>query len=95
MVQNTGNLPRSSRIKFRLKDVASALDTINEQFDEKEKPITSKFLIKDSDPSAILKNKVDKMLKLNEIMLNTTDSDLKDINVKNAKLSSLPTFRKK
>jgi hypothetical protein len=48
-----------------------------------------------SDPSTILKNKVDKMLKLNEIMLNTTDSDLKDINAKNAKLSSLPTFRKK
>ena len=95
MVQNTGNLPRSSRIKFRIKDVANALDTINERFDEKEKPITSKFLIKDSDPSTILKNKVDKMLKLNEIMLNTTDSDLKDINAKNAKLSSLPTFRKK
>jgi|LakMenE01Jun11ns_1017448.scaffolds.fasta_scaffold8833558_1 hypothetical protein len=95
MVQNTGNLPRSSRIKFRIKDVANALDTINEHFDEKEKPITSKFLIKDSDPSTILKNKVDKMLKLNEIMLNTTDSDLKDINAKNAKLSSLPTFRKK
>ena len=95
MVQNNEKVSKSSRIKFRLRDVAKALNTINEQFDEKVKSVTSKFLIKDSDPSAILKSKVDKMLKLNKIMLNTTESDLKEINAKNAKLSHLPRFPKK
>ena len=44
---------KSSRIKFRVEDVANYLKVINSQFDDKDIP-KSKFLLKDSDPNGTL-----------------------------------------